>query len=356
MKAKQIRAQYDAQNGITVKKHKSRRIALTGLAAAAVLLVGGAVTVGAVNDWNYGAVFNRYFTEKSGEPVSFDYTGMGLNIGKEITGDGFTLTVQSVMADSSNVYIAYDIALSREISETVCPDDSTTVSLLLDPAIMDGDTMLNRGGSEFPAVRGDDGIWHGITVIEKDAGTDLNGKQLVLRHIAEQENNKEDADKLIFIGYDYNNPDGTCKKMQLSAPDFDLHFDLSGITVQQGKTLPYGGTLPNDANSNIFDTVTVTPFMLRFESSGTIGVMDSAPKWGMVFDNDAIAVSYTAVYADGTELALRRIRNGMNHSMTVRRPDGRYDWDLVRTYCFDTPFSLDGLTAIRINDTVIPIA
>ena len=353
MKARQMQAQFDAQNTKAVRKHAPRRRALIGFAAAAALLVGGAVTVGAANDWNYGAVFNRYFTEKSGSPVSFDYTGMGLDIGEEIKGEGFTMTVRSVVADSSNVYVALDIALSSEITEQIKPDDSTALGLYLTPEIVNAEdgTTLNCGGSGFPAVRGEDGIWHCISVMDMETGTDLNGKQLQLRHIAEPEMNKE----LIHIGYNYNS-EGEGEEMSLAAPDFDLRYDLSGITVQPGKTVSYGGTLPNDANHNTFDTATVSPFMMRFGSSGIVGVMDSAPKWGPVFGEDADEVSITAVYADGPELALRTLRHGgLNHRITAGRPDGRYDWELVRTYIFDTPVTMDGLTAIRINDNVISL-
>ncbi len=346
MKAKQVQAQYETQNSKPVRQNRKHRRILAGFAAAAALAVGGAVTVGAANGWNYGAVFNKYFTEKSGKDVSFDYSGMGLNVGDSVTGEGFSLTVQSVMADTGNVYIAYDIALDDEIKAQIQPGGNETISLMLSPAIMENETKLNSWCCEMPALLGKDGIWHGITFIEMPDGTDLNGKQLQIRHT---------ADRFLIIGYDFDS-EGVGSQIQLNAPDFNLSYDLSGITVQPGMTVPYGGTLPDDANKNTFNTVTVTPFMLRFESKGTVGSMNSAPKWGMVFGSGRTAVSITAVYEDGTVLALNEISDGGNaSSQTYCNPDGSYGWEIVKRYCFDTPFSMDGLTAIRINDNEIPM-
>ena len=354
MKAQQIQAQFDAQNTHTVRRHSHRRGMLTAVAAAAALMIGGTMTVGAVNHWDYSAVFSKYFAEKSGEQVSYDFTGMGLDIGEKIEGDGFTMTVQSVLADASNVYIAYDVELSDEFNAIFAAYDDAELfvnmaSLIEIPGDEEGrnNEFLNRGGASPRPVCDEEGVWHCMEVIAMDFGTGLDGTWLRLVPIDER--------SLLCIGYGYSE-EGKGQRMELSAPGFELCYDLSGITVQPGMTAHYGGTLPNDANENIFDDLIVTPFMLKFVASGHIGVFDTEPKWGMVWGDERVPVSFTAVYADGTERAL--IQNtgaGSGGGMSCRNPDGGYDWEIRREYYIATPFTLDGLTAIRVNGTEIPM-
>ncbi len=354
MKTRQIQAQFEEQPAQGIRTHTGRRMIGVIGAAAAAIMIGGTVTVGAVNNWDYSAVFSRYFAEKSGAPVSFDFTGMGLDIGETVEGDNFTMTVQSVMADASNVYIAYDVALSDEVNAIFAAYDDAELSRMLAalievPGDADGrnNEYLNRGGANPPAVRGEDGIWHCMDVIALDFGTDLNG---TLLHITPINDNVP-----LGVGYGYSE-EGKGQWLELTAPDFELCYDLSGITVQPGTTAYYGGTLPNDANNNIFRDVTVTPFMLKFECSGHSIETKSRPRWGMVWGEDQIPVSFTAVYEDGTELALTLIGDGGSgiSDQSLRVPDG-YDWELRKAYYLASPFSMDGLCAVRINGAEISL-
>lgn len=364
MKAKQIQAQFNAQSRKQLRHSSAKRGWLTGLAAAAVLMLG-TVTVGAVNNWDYSVVFNKYFSEKSGTQSGFDFTGMGLDIGDTIGGDGFSMTIQSVMADASNLYIAYDVVLSDEINAEIAPYDDALLYICLDGRIVspDEEYPLNQGGASPMSVRDADGVWHAMDIIAMEFGTDLEGKQL---HLGFPKNFDDDGNELyeyapicIEYGFDEEGKDGVWKT--LKAPEqIDLCYDLSGITLQPGTTAPYGGTLPNDANENIFDEMTVTPFMLRFKSSGHgYGVL-AAPHWGMVWGDDRIDVSFAAVYEDGTEKALIPIGSGGggggSGGQASRNPEGGFDWELEKDYYFASPFPLDGLAAIRINDQVIPVA
>ncbi|MBP0970914.1 MAG: DUF4179 domain-containing protein [Oscillospiraceae bacterium] len=354
MKTRQIRAQFEEQSAQGIRTHTGRRVISLIGAAAAAIMIGGTVTVGAVNNWDYSAVFSKYFAEKSGEQVSYDFTGMGLDIGEKIEGDGFTMTVQSVMADASNVYIAYDVELSDEFNAIFAAYDDAELSVNMASLIeIPGDEegrnneFLNRGGAAPRPVCDEEGVWHCMEVIAMDFGTGLNGTRLRLAPIDEGEP--------LCICYGYSE-EGKGQTIELSAPDFELCYDLSGITVQPGMTAHYGGTLPNDANENIFDDLILTPFMLKFVASGHIGVFDTVPQWGMVWGDEQVPVSLTAVYADGTERAL--IQNtgaGSGGGMSCRNPDGGYDWELRREYYIATPFTLDGLTAIRINGAEIPL-
>ncbi|MBR4201395.1 MAG: DUF4179 domain-containing protein [Oscillospiraceae bacterium] len=348
MKAKQMQAQFDAQNKRTVKQHSSRRRMLAALAAAAALMICGTVTVGAVNDWNYAAVFSKYFTEKSGEQVLYDFSGMGLDIGEVIEGDGFTLTIQSVAADTAAVYIAYDIALSDEIRAEIAPYGDAQIS----GCVHGGISKQGETGTYTPNIHGlsgvpdADGIYHFVTVAEMDAGTDLSDKQIEI----------ETGEQLV-IGYNYNDESYDPEPMILSVPNRRLTYDLADITVQKGITVFYGGTLPNDANENIFEEMTVTPFMLRFRHDETVGKCGGAPKCGWLPGVDEVEVSYTAVYEDGTELQIPYDPYGSGGcaSLASANGSGGYDAFLEVSRYFSAPISLDGLTAIRINDIEIPV-
>ncbi len=359
MKAKQIQAQYDAQSRNEIRHRSAKRSWMTGLAAAAAVLVFGTVTVGAVNNWDYSAAFSKYFSEKSGTQTAFDFSGMGLDIGETIEGEGFMLTVQAVMADASNLYIAYDVELSDEINAEIAYADDAEMQVNLNGALLspDEEYPLNQGGASPIAVRDEDGVWHSMDVIAMEFGMDLEGKQLQLFWNDWNLDEEMPAPARIFYGFDEDGANGSC--INLTVPEkLDLCYDLTGITVQQGMVREFGQTLPNDANGNVFDSVTVTPFMLKFESTGHSYGNMAEPQFGMVWGDDRESVEFTAVYADGTEIELKPIGPGGGgiSSQSLRNPDGGYDWKLDKEYYIATPFTLEGLTEIRFNGRVITIA
>jgi len=350
MKAKQIQALYDAEKKRPVQKKHGYRKALTVLAAAAVLTAGSMLTVGAVNNWNYSAVFNNFFSEKSHTQTNYDFTGMGLDIGDVVEGDGYTMTIQSLMADASNVYVAYDIALSDEINARIAPYDDTVLTSYLDAVVCADENMLNRNGSDPLPICDDNGIWHCKTVIQLDYGTDLTDAQLKIRNIREKGLASE-----IVIGYNY---DKGCSddKIYLTAPDFEKVYNLSGITIQPGTTASYNGTLPDDANHHIFDTIIVTPMMIHFESNGTCSTA-RGPQWDRNWgeDND---VSFTAIYEDGTRKDLILIGSGGGGASAIcarNEETNSYDWAISKDYYIASPFSMEGLAAISLNGTEIPM-
>lgn len=358
MKAKQIRAQYEAQNKRSIKHRSTRRGMLAGIAAAAAVLVCGTVTVGAINDWNYAAVFSKYFSEKSGEPVYYDFTGMGLDIGQVIECDDFTMTIQSIIADTSAVYVAYDIELSDEINAQIAPyDDAQVHSTLSALVIQDTENGSWQGfgssGHNLNGFRTDDNIWHCMTVHELDFGTDLSDKQLLLQFPSDF--------YAVGVGYNYPSPNAEDPRgefLELYTPETEFRFDLADITVQSGLSVPYGGTLPNDANENIFEEMVVTPFMLSFEIEETLSTTDKSLTWGYVWGDDIVPVTYSAIYADGTEIPLS-IQDGDNvegiSGSTSYHPNGTSDHKLSKRCYFTAPLDLDGLVAIRMNDIEIPV-
>ena len=354
MKAKQMQAQFDAQNTErkpAIRRHSAQRRMFAGIAAAAVLLVGGAVTVGAANDWNYATVFSKYFSDQSGEHVNYDFTGMGLDIGEVIEGDRFTMTIQSVVADTNAVYVVYDIALSDEINEMLAPYEEVYVNGFLFGSVFsenDDGTLEYYGhsGRSLLGYRTEDNSWRCMTIEQMDDSVNLQDKKLMLGL-------NSDIGAVEFAYFEPDADEGRGSPWtRLSGPKTTLIYDLADITVQQGLSVPYGSTLPNDVNENIFDTMTVTPFMVRFESKGTVGRGESAPSWGSMPEASEAyqPVVYTAVYADRTEVL--KVTVGGDETECTHTTG---EFSISHTMFFNAPLDLNGLLAIRVNDIEIPV-
>ncbi len=360
--AQAIQAQFDARHPVRIKKRGFR----LGVAAAAAVVLCGTVTVGAANGWNYASIFTKYFSEKAGNEVVFDFTGMGMDIGQTVAGEGYDLTVQSVVADTNAVYVVYDIALHDDIRAKIERYGDAQITGGLSALVMqDG-----AEGTFSPSVHGmnaidlGNGVYRNLLHLKMDCGTDLSGKQLELTT----------QNYPVYIGYDYSE-DGRNKSMKLWTLDSTedakmgraftsepfMICDLSGIAIQEGKSAPYGGTLPNDGNDNVFETMNVTPFQIQFLHEETIISYEAAPKWGTICQIDpryeaAQNVAYTAVYADGTEITLQEAEGSSSAgSRRTRNEDGSYHAKLDYRMLLASPISMDGLTAIRIGETEIPL-
>ena len=95
----------------------TKRGMLTGLAAAAAVLICGTVTVGAITNWHYTDIFNRMFSERTGTENTFDLTGLGKDLGVVFTGDHFTLTLTSLLADDYTVLTEYELEVDETYSK-----------------------------------------------------------------------------------------------------------------------------------------------------------------------------------------------------------------------------------------------
>ena len=351
MKARELQAQSEMQKqtGIRQHRHGRRRGLLIGFAAAAAVTVGSVVTVGAMNNWDYQAVFDRYFSEKSGSQVQYDYTGMGLTIGHVISTDDYTLTVQSVMADTDSVYLAYDVELSDAVRAQIEPYEDVCLHGGLGANITDRNgTNLTAVTQHLGEVQSADGIFHLMLVMDTKMDqkneTALSDKQIQI------------VDDRIDIDYNFHE-DGTSEQIRLMSTGEAFTYDLSGITVQQGITVPFSGTLPYDGTLHRFDSVTVTPFRLQFTQEKS---ESASPDPDILYgadsrESDEASGSYTAVYADGTEIVLK-YRDSLTTGMV--RNDASNEHTMTKVIYFNEPIPLDGLTGIRLSwsDELIAIA
>lgn len=343
-KAHQIQAQYNAQH----PARRTNRGFRIGLAAAAAVILCGTVTAGAVSDWDYAALFRKYFSDKTGTEISYDFSGMGLDIGQQYEGEGYTLTVQGVIADQNAVYTLYEIALDESVREQTADYAEVVVIGGLSACVIKEDTA----GSFSPVdtsdelVQDENGIWHGVRVSLTDPGTDLSDKALEYTSTQVSVINRNadgtEADYMMLpeIGEGY--PIGT--------------VSLADITVQKGIERECSVILPEDRNKIEFTELCLTPMQLSLRKTGRSYDAYSAKNPLILGTDDRIEEAeavYAVIYADGTELPLEGNRN---NSSVSSRNDGGYDSVTRSSLIFNIPVDLTDVTAVRIGETVIPVA
>lgn len=343
MKAKQMQAQYDAQNKRTIKQHSTRRGMLAGIAAAAAVLVCGAVTVGAVNDWNYAAVFSKYLSDKSGMDVSYDFTGMGLDIGQTFEGEDHTLTVQSVVADAFSLYIFYDIALGEKMQALIADEPTPTAHYGLYASVTDPDgtsEYSKTGRWDNSIYDSENDVFHCMYIADLTSGDTFFGKELKLYSAA--------PDVWTPTRYSNDPEDGRYHLSRISE-DAIVTADLSEIEVQLGLEAECSVILPTDIKETEFDTMYISQIQIMFRREWWYADYNvSLPQ----FMGDARDITFTMIYADGTELT----RNGFESSDGgASLNDGGYDCYIKTAFTFMNPIDLDGLVAVRIGDTEIPV-
>ena len=135
-----------------------RRIGI-GLAAASLALAGTTVAFGAANNWDYQQVFTKYFSEKNDEPVSYDFSKIGMNINESREFPEGTLTVESALVTPYAMYLSWRFL----------PNETVTVSdtdLLWGSAFAIGtDCVLHSSTADSyqsmdSAVLDEDGAYH----------------------------------------------------------------------------------------------------------------------------------------------------------------------------------------------------
>ena len=108
-----LKAAQETPQQRSVIRH-TRKPAVMIAAAAAAMLCIGTVTVGAATGWNYGALFERYFSHTAEVPVTYDFTGMGGDLNEVFETDDYILTLESYIADTNSLYLYYDVKLKHD--------------------------------------------------------------------------------------------------------------------------------------------------------------------------------------------------------------------------------------------------
>ena len=96
-------SRYDEQQARCKRKNFSKRGLLTGISIAASMLVCSTLTVGAITNWDYAAVFRKFFSEKSDKEISYDFSDMGIDINETYKQNGYELRLGSEIADANSL-------------------------------------------------------------------------------------------------------------------------------------------------------------------------------------------------------------------------------------------------------------
>ena len=341
MKAREMQAKYDAAHPARQKERHGFRI---GIAAAAAVLFCGTVTAGAVSDWDYAALFRKYFSEKTGTEIDYDFSGMGIDIGESYRGEGYTLTVEAVLADQTAVYLLYDIALDESVQAQIA--DSEIISF--HGGLGGGLSDTGGTGHHEPLNEDENGVWHGVFTAEIDYGTDLTAKSLDyypgLVIIA-----RENAETIILpqIG------DGHALG---SVP-------LADITVQKGIRRDCSVILPDDINQVEYTSLYLTPMQLKLTRTDQLSSYQLNQSDSKVFPviltqdsrtvDEIVSDSCALIFADGSEQPVQG--SFQCSSGSTRNEYGTYDVESGAMMIFRTPVDLAEVTAVRIGETVIAV-
>lgn len=399
MKAQQIQAQFEEQSPQKIRKHsRGTRRLFAGLAAAAAVMIGGTVTVGALNGWDYSGLFNRWFLSQDSAYEDFDFTGMGTDINDEIALEGFTVTLQSVVAEANALHVIYNCRLDPGY-EAQLPQNGEEIYAFCMPNIQ----VLDEAGNGYTAdtetgnrlTQNADGSFDGVQTIGLRSCQDFSDKTLVISN----------GFNMTAGTMDYLNapPDAEPETggVQTPLPENleEYTYSLAGITVLKGVTKEGGVTLSDSGKEAPFDSVSVSPLRLAFTvkdvpvtpvTTSEPGVTVGGGLYGFeaqFFDENGQEISYdstpadipedvpeyvysdptpeayedicihsvTMIYRDGTEQdAVLYFAEG--YGRTKLGSSGQYDrMDIEMSADFRKPVSTDNLTAIRVNGTEIPM-
>lgn len=386
IKAKQIQARYDEQQNQSSRSIHMKRGWLTGIIAASVLLVCSTFTVGAINNWNYTAVFHKYFSEKSGKKITYDFSDMGMDINESYKQNGYELKLGSVIADANSLYISYNFRLDEEYAMKLPQMNGQIYGRLL-PSMH----LKDADGSY---------IKDGITVSRISKQNEDGSFDCVARHSID--NCSDYSDKTLVVDIGVPAYAGTLSYMQnTDTSEEGIHtplptsserhmYSLNGITNIKGITNDNGIRLIDGSYSAYFDSVTVSPLGITFRCAdipvtppestepnvkigqGSYGYEftpslceeeEGAELGAQITHYYPVPAEYrnthlrsvTLVYRDGTELEAE-LENGIAIGRTKMSESGEYDlMDIYAAVDFTTPLSLDNLTAVRINGREMPM-
>lgn len=339
-KARQIQAQYNAQH----PARRTKRGFRIGLAAAAAVILCGTVTAGAVSDWDYAALFRKYFSDRTGTEINYDFSGMGLGIGESYQGEGYTLTVEGVIADTNAVYLLYDIALDESVQAQLADSEKVSIHGGLGGGLSD----TGGTGHHEPLNEDENGVWHGVFTAEIDYGTDLTTKSL------------DYYPGLVIIGRD--NADSIILP-QIGDGHALGEVSLADITVQKGIQRDCSVILPDDINQVEYSSLYLTPMQLKLTRTDQLSYYQLNQSDSKVLPvirtqdsrtvDEIVSDSCFLIYADGSE---QPVQGSLQCSSgSTRNESGTYDVESGAMMIFRAPIDLAEVTAVRIGETVIDV-
>ena len=356
---------------------------MAGMAAAAAIMICGTVTAGALCNWQYSELLNRYFRRQNVSEAyeDFDFEHMGLDINDTIETDDCTVTMQSVIADANTLCLMYNFRLSPEY-EAQLPQTGETIYGSFAPSVRvknaDG-TIFDNGTSCKDAERNADGSFDMMCAVSMENCQDYSDKILECSFVSGAR-----AGTKAYLNFQ-NDTDGICTP---TSERIDWHeYSLNGITLVPGITFE-GVTLTDGEQSAEYDSVTVSPLRITFRrydvpvtpaTMPDVTVNGGTYGYGFLYDetysenaaaadeSDALSSpvpyeynrtclrSLSLIFSDGTEQEVD-LDFGLGSGRTKLSESGQYDcMDIESFATFHRPVSLQNLTAIRINGAEVSL-
>ena len=306
-------------------------------AAAAVATAAGAVTVGAVNNWDFNAAFQGVFgriTEKRGESVDrnsdFNFEEYGKPLDLKYDCGSFALDIKGICADNTNAYILYDVVFDEGYDYGKRAEWS---DWRLYP------TVIQEAGSEkynwsvrSDILSQDDNLFsfYASVSFEHDSET-LAGKTLPL-----------EFDELFrqYVEWDDAIQDVKEEKQALDCGvrvDIPIDFEVCSevCTYDIGESIKF----PRLDVEAVLNSISVTPFSWEVEIAADFPE-DANPL-------DARLTDFGVDFSDGTSISLSMNNAHYNYSL-----DGN-----IRTYrnVFSQPIDPQDIVSVTAFGEIIPI-
>lgn len=307
-----------------IKQHNTkRRMTAAVMLAAAVLALCGAAA-GAAANWNAGSIFTQFIGRQSTEEVDYTlFADLGTEIDETMDFGDFTVTVDSILSDGQLVYVLYEYTLPdpKEMypSEKNCSISPRMLFMTLDPE--SGRFLTPREGRWYGGE--ENGVYHDLAILLPDADVSLEDAVIEVScrglHV-------------MFGEY----PDGTPMHREVDYEPQTLTYSTEGIAMEI-----LSGTADAGLENGHFNGVTVSALSARILYDSIIEYYADFP----VGTQGRTECEVTAVYADGTERTLTGEWFGYGSGSQ---------------YCsllsFNRPLSLEGMTAVRVFGTEIPVS
>lgn len=364
MKAQQIQAQYDSGTRSRIRKRGRKRLLSAIAAAAAAVMIGGTVTVGAINDWDYNSLMNNYFNKWFDTKSNYDFEGQGIDIKDTFVTDDYQLTVKSAVFNADLYYVFYDFVFTGELAEQV-DALGENASVHIDPyaeVLIPGQKPQYRRccctGTTF---RNEEGVYEIMQeyTFPLENSEDFSALQLAVmpgRIRVHRIVDHETLEPIFSNDWEIDKALDTAPESLFRTYSLDPVENAPGICLEMPFTLDIPSVVPDaPVKPFTFDSISVTPTRLRLyytsendteeerEQNNRVGLTS----FSTYFDHTKIML----IYDSGKKIMLRKpLLGGTTES---ELGDDRKLKSCEITANFTEPISVEGLKEIRFNQNRI---
>ncbi len=364
MKAQQIQAQFDSGTRSSIRKHGRKRLLCAIAAAAAIVMIGGTLTVGAINDWNYNSLMNNYFNKWFGAKSDYDFEGQGIDIKDTFVTDDYQLTVKSAVFNADMYYVFYDFIFTGELAEQVDAigeDASVDIAPYAEILVPGQKPQYGHVCYTGTIFRNEEGVYEIMQEypFPHESGKDFSALQLAVtpgRIGVKRIVNHEKLEPVFSNDWEFEKALDTAPETLFRTYSLDPVENAPGIYLEMPVTLDIPSVVPDVPDKPFtFDSISVTPTGLRLYYTAENDTEEEREQ------NSRVSLTNFATYFNDTKL---RLIYDSGKKITLRGPlrggtsstelgdDGKLKSCEI-TAEFEVPVSTEGLTEIRFNHNSI---